>query len=68
MKCHLEEYKLRAFMLLDLLFVVHVIVVVFIVLAVCGLVARVLGVRRHMGYEPLDNLNHREMVFVKAKP
>lgn len=67
-QCDLEEYKLRAFVLLDLLFVVHVIVVVVIVLAVCGLVARVLGVRRHGGYEPLDNLNHREMVFVKAEP
>jgi hypothetical protein len=67
-QCDLDDYKLRAFVLLDLLFVVHVIIVVIIVLTVCGLVSRVLGVRRHGGYEPLDNSNHREMVFVKAEP
>lgn len=67
-QCDLDEYKLRALVLLDLLFVVHVIIVVAIVLTVCSLVGRVLGVRRHGSYEPLDNSNHREMIFVKAEP
>jgi len=70
-QCDLEEYKLRAFVLLDLLFVFHVIVVVLIVVTVCGLVGRFLGVRRYGGYEPLDNSNQsnqREMVFVKTEP
>ncbi|GLJ46164.1 hypothetical protein SUGI_0972470 [Cryptomeria japonica] len=58
MKCELEDYKLRALALFDFLFILYVIAVVVIDLTVCGFVGRVLGVRKHGGYEPLDT-NHK---------
>uniref|UniRef100_A0A0C9RXV5 TSA: Wollemia nobilis Ref_Wollemi_Transcript_5071_1289 transcribed RNA sequence n=1 Tax=Wollemia nobilis TaxID=56998 RepID=A0A0C9RXV5_9CONI len=56
-QCDLDESRLRALALLDLLFIVHVIVVILVDVTVCGLVARVSGVRKQGtgDYEPLSN-------------
>ncbi|GMI98131.1 hypothetical protein like AT5G13890 [Hibiscus trionum] len=64
-KCDLDESRLRAVAILDLVFVVHVMFVVIIVMATYALVAKTVGTRRLGSYEPLpansaDN-NHIQM-------
>ncbi|OMO85597.1 hypothetical protein CCACVL1_10086 [Corchorus capsularis] len=64
-KCDLDESKLRAVAILDLLFVVHVMFVVIIVMLTYALVAKTVGVRRLGSYEPLPtnaaDSNHIQM-------
>ncbi|EEF49304.1 conserved hypothetical protein [Ricinus communis] len=53
-KCDLEESKLRAVAILDLMFVIHVMFVIVIVMVIYGVVAKsVGGVRRLGSYEAL---------------
>ncbi|XP_052188340.1 uncharacterized protein LOC127798778 [Diospyros lotus] len=52
-KCDLEDSKLRAVAILDLVFVVHVMFVIFIVLIAYAAVSRSIGVRRFGSYEAL---------------
>lgn len=67
-KCELEESRLRAVAILDLVFVVHVMFVVLIVMVTYAAVAKTLGIRRSVGsYQALptaasaaDN-NHIQM-------
>lgn len=59
-QCDLKESKLRTFVLPNLLFVVHVIGVMAIIVTVYDLIVEVLRIRKHKGYEPLDNSNHRD--------
>ncbi|CAA0823513.1 Family of unknown function (DUF716 [Striga hermonthica] len=55
-KCDLEDSKLRAVAILDLLFVIHVLFVLLIFLVVYGALAKYLGVRSRFGtYEALPN-------------
>ncbi|RWR80110.1 hypothetical protein CKAN_00872800 [Cinnamomum micranthum f. kanehirae] len=66
--CELEESKVRAGALLDLMFVFHVMFVVVVVVVVYAVVARVVGARKLGGaYEPLPtsvgavDVNHVQM-------
>ncbi|KAL4355357.1 hypothetical protein GQ457_06G034240 [Hibiscus cannabinus] len=64
-KCDLDESRLRAVAILDLVFVVHVMFVVIIVMTTYALVAKTVGTRRLGSYEALpsnsaDN-NHIQM-------
>lgn len=66
--CELEESKVRAGALLDLMFVFHVMFVVVVVVVVYAVVARVVGARKLGGaYEPLPtsvgavDMNHVQM-------
>ncbi|KAG6787325.1 hypothetical protein POTOM_008964 [Populus tomentosa] len=53
-KCELEDSRLRAVAILDLVFVVHVMFVVLIVMVTYGVIAKSYGVRRLGGsYEAL---------------
>ncbi|CAA0833842.1 Family of unknown function (DUF716 [Striga hermonthica] len=55
-KCDLEDSTLRAVAILDLVFVIHVLFVLFIFLVVYGALARSLGIRSRFGsYEVLPN-------------
>ncbi|KAG6621744.1 hypothetical protein I3842_Q000400 [Carya illinoinensis] len=55
-KCELEESRLRAVAILDLVFVVHVMFVVLIVMVTYAAVAKTLGIRRSLGsYQALPN-------------
>ncbi|KAK9750029.1 hypothetical protein RND81_02G168000 [Saponaria officinalis] len=56
-KCELDESKLRAAAILDLMFVIYVVVVVLIVFGVYTLVSKVTGIstRRFGSYEALPN-------------
>ncbi|KAF2323003.1 hypothetical protein GH714_032716 [Hevea brasiliensis] len=64
-KCDLEESRLRAVAILDLLFVVHVMFVVLIVMVTYAVMARTFGVRRMGSYEALpttaSDSNHIQM-------
>lgn len=65
-KCDLEDSKLRAVAILDLVFVVHVLFVLLIVMLVYAVVAKTVGIRRFGSYEALPNLpiadaNHIQM-------
>lgn len=68
-KCDLEESRLRAVAILDLVFVLHVMLVVITVLAVYAAVASSIGVMKSGSYEPLptsidkgrDSSNHIQM-------
>ncbi|KAL8499121.1 hypothetical protein ACS0TY_022191 [Phlomoides rotata] len=55
-KCDLEDTKLRAGAILDLVFVLHVLFVLLIFLVIYGSLARSLGIRSRLGsYEALPN-------------
>ncbi|PIN08961.1 hypothetical protein CDL12_18464 [Handroanthus impetiginosus] len=55
-KCDLEDSKLRAVAILDLVFVLHVLFVLLIFLVVYTAVAKTLGIRNRFGsYEALPN-------------
>lgn len=65
-KCDLEESKLRAMAILDLLFLVHVMFVFIIIMATYAVVAKTVAVRRMGSYEALPNAssdpnNHIQM-------
>ncbi|KAJ8752409.1 hypothetical protein K2173_004045 [Erythroxylum novogranatense] len=65
-QCDLEESRLRAVAILDLLFVIHVIFVVVIVIVTYGVIAKNVGVRRLGSYEALPtsataDSNHIQM-------
>ncbi|XP_010250453.1 PREDICTED: uncharacterized protein LOC104592700 [Nelumbo nucifera] len=62
-KCDLEESRLRAVAILDLVFVVHVMFVVVILLVVYAAVAKSVGMRKLGSYEalPTADLNHVQM-------
>ncbi|KAK4272266.1 hypothetical protein QN277_020848 [Acacia crassicarpa] len=59
-KCVLDESKLRAMAVLDLIFLVHVMLVVFIVMITLASVAKCVGVRRFGSYDSLPNPSHSE--------
>ncbi|PKI52521.1 hypothetical protein CRG98_027093 [Punica granatum] len=59
-KCDLEESKLRATAILDLVFTIHVMFVVIIVLVIYAAVAKSVGVRRLGSYEPLPTIVDRD--------
>ncbi|KAJ0703358.1 hypothetical protein HanPI659440_Chr14g0550141 [Helianthus annuus] len=52
-KCDLEDSKLRATAILDLMFVVHVLIVILILIVTYSVTAKVVGVRRFGTYEAL---------------
>lgn len=52
-KCELDDSKLRAVAILDLVFVIHVMFVVIIVMVTYGVIAKSIGVRRLGSYEAL---------------
>ncbi|KAK1410869.1 hypothetical protein QVD17_37410 [Tagetes erecta] len=52
-KCELEDSKLRASAILDLMFVIYVLVVIFILLVTYAVTAKVVGVRRFGAYEAI---------------
>ncbi|KAL3829423.1 hypothetical protein ACJIZ3_018225 [Penstemon smallii] len=55
-KCDLEDSKLRAVAILDLVFVVHAFIVLVIFMVVYGAIAKTLGIRSRFGsYESLPN-------------
>uniref|UniRef100_A0A5B7B5Q6 Plant viral-response family protein n=1 Tax=Davidia involucrata TaxID=16924 RepID=A0A5B7B5Q6_DAVIN len=65
-KCDLEDSKLRAVAILDLVFVVHVMFVLLIVMVTYAAVARTIGIRRFGSYEALPTVaaadsNHIQM-------
>ncbi|KAG8643854.1 uncharacterized protein LOC110625806 [Manihot esculenta] len=64
-KCDLEESRLRAVAILNLLFVVHVTFVVLIVMVTYAVMARTIGIRRLGSYEALpttaSDSNHIQM-------
>ncbi|XP_062151738.1 uncharacterized protein LOC133860098 [Alnus glutinosa] len=69
-KCELEDSKLRAVAILDLVFLVHVMFVLLIVVVTYAAVAKTLGIRRSLGsYQALpttasladNNNNHIQM-------
>ncbi|KAL3644070.1 hypothetical protein CASFOL_012002 [Castilleja foliolosa] len=65
-KCDLEDSKLRAVAILDLVFVLHVLIVLLIFLVVYSVLAKSLGIRSRFGsYESLPNTavdsNHIQM-------
>ncbi|KAK9272568.1 hypothetical protein L1049_002942 [Liquidambar formosana] len=66
-KCDLEESKLRAVAILDLVFVVHVMFVVLIVLITYAAVARTVGIRRFGSYEALPTMSSGETNHIQMK-
>lgn len=65
-KCDLEESKLRAVSILDLMFLFHVMFVFIIVMVTYGVAARSGGIKRLGSYEALANAggdanNHYQM-------
>lgn len=54
-KCELEESKLRATAILDLIFLVHVMLVVFIVMIIHAGISKCVGIRRFGSYDSLPN-------------
>lgn len=52
-KCDLEDSKLRASAILDLMFVVYVLFVILILIVTYSVTAKVVGVRRFGGYEAI---------------
>ncbi|XP_065868158.1 uncharacterized protein [Euphorbia lathyris] len=64
-QCDLEESRLRAVAILDLLFVIHVTFVVLIVMVTYAVMAKTIGIRRLGSYEALpvadSNHNHIQM-------
>ncbi|XP_068645759.1 uncharacterized protein [Aristolochia californica] len=66
-KCDLEDSKLRAVALLDLVFVFHVIFVMVIVLIAFAIIAKVVGVRRVGSYEALPTSSAADRNHVQMK-
>ncbi|KAF9618068.1 hypothetical protein IFM89_000019 [Coptis chinensis] len=62
-KCDLEDSRLRAVAILDLVFVIHVMFVVVIVMATYAFVAKSVGIKRVGSYEALSSCepNHFQM-------
>ena len=67
-KCDLEDSKLRATAILDLVFVVYVLFVLLIVIVTYAVTAKIVGVRRFGTYEalpissgPAADSNHIQM-------
>ena len=64
-KCDLDEFRLRAVAILDLVFVVHVVFVVIIMMLTYAFVAKTIRIRRLGSYEALptdaDDSNHIQM-------
>ncbi|KAL5700536.1 hypothetical protein ACHQM5_025965 [Ranunculus cassubicifolius] len=62
-KCDLEDSRLRAVAILDLVFVIHVMFVVVIVMVTYAVVAKSVGIRRAGSYEALSTgeANHFQM-------
>ena len=52
-KCELEDSRLRAVAILDLVFLVHVMFVVLIAMVTYAVVAKTVGIRRLGSYEAL---------------
>ncbi|XP_028761177.1 uncharacterized protein LOC114719807 [Neltuma alba] len=59
-KCELDESKLRAVAVLDLIFLIHVMLVVFIVMITYASIAKFVGIRRFGSYDSLPNPSHSE--------
>lgn len=59
-KCDLEDSRLRAVAILDLVFVIHVMFVMFIVMFTYAVVAKSVGIRRAGSYEALSNTSTAE--------
>ncbi|KAL7190146.1 hypothetical protein ACSBR2_022426 [Camellia fascicularis] len=55
-KCDLDDSKLRAVAILDLMFVIHVVFVVLIVMLTYAVVAKTVGIRRFGSYEALPTV------------
>lgn len=66
-KCDLEDSRLRAVAILDLVFVVHVMFVLLIVLVVYAVIAKTVGVRRFGSYEALPTLSSGEANHIQMK-
>ncbi|OVA09720.1 Protein of unknown function DUF716 [Macleaya cordata] len=66
-KCDLEESRLRAVAILDLVFVIHVLFVVVIVMVIYAVVAKTVGIRRFGSYEALPNLQLGDSNHVQMK-
>ncbi|XP_043703554.1 uncharacterized protein LOC122653687 [Telopea speciosissima] len=66
-KCDLEESRLRAVAILDLVFVVHVMFVVDIVLVIYAVVVKTVGLRRFGSYEALPTLSTADSDHVQMK-
>ncbi|KAF5197859.1 plant viral-response family protein [Thalictrum thalictroides] len=62
-KCDLEDSRLRAVAILDLVFVIHVMFVVIIVMVTYAMVAKSVGIRRVGSYEALSTgeVNHFQL-------
>ncbi|CAN6470506.1 unnamed protein product [Victoria cruziana] len=65
--CDLEDSRLRALALLDLVFVFHVIFVLVVVVAAYALVAKFVGIRRFGSYEALPTSSLSEGNHVQMK-
>lgn len=55
-RCDVDEFKFRATAILDLLFLVHVMIVVVIVMITYAVVGKSVGVKRTGSYEALPNI------------
>ncbi|XP_051114764.1 uncharacterized protein LOC127240247 [Andrographis paniculata] len=66
-KCDLDDTKLRAMAILDLMFVLHVLFVVLILLAVYGAVARARGGRHGGGGSSYDALPNADSSHIQLK-
>lgn len=66
-KCDLDESRLRAVAILDLVFVVHVMFVIIIVMLTYAVVAKSIGIKRLGSYEPLPvNASDSSHIQMKA--
>ncbi|RVX06928.1 hypothetical protein CK203_014981 [Vitis vinifera] len=66
-KCDLEESRLRAVAILDLVFVVYVMFVVFILMATYAVLAKTVGIRRTGSYEALPTLSSADSNHIQMK-
>ncbi|XP_009764726.1 uncharacterized protein LOC107774287 [Nicotiana tabacum] len=66
-KCDLEDSKLRAVAILDLVFVLHVLFVLLVVIVTYAAVAKTVGIRRFGSYEALPNPNTADSNHIQMK-
>ncbi|XP_042498030.1 uncharacterized protein LOC122076670 [Macadamia integrifolia] len=66
-KCDLEESRLRAVAILDLVFVLYVLFVVVILLVIYAVVVKTVGLRRFGSYEALPMLTTADSDHVQMK-
>ncbi|XP_059643434.1 uncharacterized protein LOC132285285 [Cornus florida] len=66
-KCDLEDSRLRAVAVLDLLFVVHVMFVVIIVMVSYAAIVKTVGIRRFGSYEALPTVATADSNHVQMK-